>query len=134
MLPEVMNQLEKPLQDFIARELEPRWEKLNRRDDEILREILKASAPLGLSLAIVPEELSGPGFPPQAAAYILEELAASVPAFATIMGALFGPGPDPLPSRPRPEAADSCPSDRFRRQSPAGFSRPLGGPGSPRSA
>ena len=86
MLPEMMNQLEKPISDFIAQELEPRWEKLNRRDDEILREILKASAPLGLSLAIVPEELSGPGFPPQAAAYILEELAASVPAFATIMG------------------------------------------------
>lgn len=89
MLPEVTRQLEKPLQDFIARELEPRWEKLNHRNDEILREILQASAPLGLSLAIVPEELSGPGFPPQAAAYILEELAASVPAFATIMGLHF---------------------------------------------
>ncbi|MDD5223034.1 MAG: acyl-CoA/acyl-ACP dehydrogenase [bacterium] len=86
MIPKMMNQLEKPLAEFITRELEPRWDDLNRRNDEILREILKASAPLGLSLAIVPEELSGSGFPPQSAAYILEELAASAPAFATIMG------------------------------------------------
>ena len=102
MRPEFANQLEKPLQDFIARELEPRWEKLNHRNDEILREIIKASAPLGLSLAIVPEDLSGPGFPPLAAAYILEELAGSVPAFAVIMGLHFS-GLALILSLPHPE-------------------------------